>query len=174
MGKTNLSLLIYKFLVKENIILSYIGLFDNKLVTSILNSVKEKNLFDKSLVSKRVYSILVESLENVIKHSDDLESNSFLFVYKYSSHYCIVTGNRISNDSISEFKNQLNNIKKSSELELKNLYKQQIFSDRLRDNCAGLGMFDIALKSRNKFDFKFISINEEFSIYMLQIRIDIL
>jgi len=168
----------HKLLSDKNTLISFSGHFDHLLTTLLLINIKNKLslLESKTGIDRKVYSVLVESIENVSKHSFPGNKNqniAILLLSKSDTQYTIVTGNHILNANIPPLKEKLDNVLKHNQSELKQLYRSQILSKRTDENNAGLGIIDIAIKSGNLISYEFKAINELTSFYLLQTEINI-
>jgi hypothetical protein len=168
----------YKFMNDKNILLAFTGHFDHFVTTSLLKNVKRKfNLFEvNTRFAKNIYSLLVESIENVSKHSyhgEDKQNNSMLLLCKSDTSYTIITGNHILTSEIPALKEKLEKVSSHQADELKKLYRKQILSKSGGENNAGLGLIDIAIKSGNNIKFEFKPLSSSTSFYLLQIETNI-
>jgi hypothetical protein len=82
---TNYLFDIYQTLSREKILLSYLGEITPDLTNSVLKSVKnEQNPYNEKLnVKKKIYNIIVESLENIYKHAEvkEKENRPSIFLF---------------------------------------------------------------------------------------------
>jgi len=135
------------------------------------------------MVKKRVFHVMVESLQNITKHaipsgaiSEDEKGRGIFIVSKGEGHYRVITGNLTSNKTIDELSSTLDNVNKMNADELKNLYKKQIRDGRkLSDRGgAGLGFIDVVRKTGNPIDYSIIPIEgDDNSFFILGIKINI-
>ena len=173
----------YKKMNKGEVLLAYKGSISAELITNVLGVVESKldHVIDKSITKKKIYNILVESLQNLYHHVDDLpnlinESMDIHFgifvISKVDNAYQIRTGNFIINDKIQKLKERLDKIKSLSKEELKDLYKfvlnNQKFSDK---GGGGLGLIDIARRTDGRVEFEFDEFNDDYSFFSLNITI---
>ncbi len=168
----------HKLLDEKNTLIAFTGHFDHLLTTLLLINIKNKlSLLEaKTGIDRKVYSILVESIENVSKHScsgDKKQNIAILLLSKSDTQYTIVTGNHILNANIPPLKEKLDNVIKQTQAELKQLYRAQILSKRTDENNAGLGIIDIAIKSGNLIKYEFKPLTDLTSFYLLQTEINI-
>ena len=130
---------------------------------------------ESTSIQKKVFHVMVESLQNISKHADYLETENqrkegrgVFMLGKNNGNYCITTGNVIARANVENIKNQLIKINSLDKEGLKTLYKQQIREGRLtHKGGAGLGFIDIAKKTGNKLNFNFLSLNDDFSFFVL-------
>ncbi len=134
---------------------------------------------------KKVYHVLVELLQNICKHSgyrtipanDDEENESQvglgMAIFGYDqNNFIICTGNKIKNENIAGLKEMIDHINSLDKMGLKELYKFMIKKSRLSERGgAGLGYIDIAKKNLQKYDYEFVELNSEESMFILSYNI---
>ncbi|HSH52682.1 MAG TPA: SiaB family protein kinase [Bacteroidales bacterium] len=166
-----------------DVLLAYKGSITAQLITNVLGVVETKlnHVIDRSITKKKIYNVLVESLQNLYHHVDDLPSelNSGLDIHfgifvvsKINDQYEIRTGNFIKTEKIKSLKERLDKIKSLSKDELKDLYKfvlnNQKFSDK---GGGGLGLIDIARRTEGNINYEFNNYNTNYSFFNLNIII---
>ena len=169
----------------ENVILSFKGIITTKLLNSFLNNMELKmnSMDEPPRIKKKVFSILVECLQNLYHHVEEnpfsiegehIESKSVLvLIGKEEGRFLIRTGNYIVNSKIGKMKLGLDVINSKDRDELKLYYQDRLSNSKVSSKgTAGLGMIEIARKSGNKLDYEFLKINEEISFFSLNVIID--
>ncbi|MFY9308849.1 MAG: SiaB family protein kinase [Bacteroidia bacterium] len=169
---------IHSLLNNKDTLMAFTGYFDHLLTTLLLINIKNRlsNAEMLSGVEKKVYSVLVECIENVSKHNipgNNIRNISTLLISKSDTKYTIVTGNEITNEEVPLLKERLERVAGSTLQELKQSYREQILSKRTDDNNAGLGILDIAIKTGNQIKYQFKPINESTTFYLFQTEITI-
>merc|ERR1712194_621655 len=143
---------VYKFhktMVDEKLTLVYEGEI-NQSITKAFTSLAERKLEegdDSSKTKKRLYHVMVECLQNVCKHADEIESGEpevpgkgIFMVGEGDDNYTVTTGNVISNDRVDGIRHVLSKINDMSPEEIKVYYKESIKASRLSEKAgAGLG-----------------------------------
>lgn len=157
----------------------YHGVFTENLTTCIL-SFAEACLYEigeSTKVRKKVYFIMVESLQNITRHeskesvSDEL-TNSFFIIQGINNGYFVTSGNYIPNDQIPVLSEKLEKINNLSPEELKEYSKVLLSKGTLSSKGgAGLGLIEMARKSGNKLNYKFEKIDDNKSFFYYQIRV---
>lgn len=181
-----ISLTSHRKLTESNISFSFIGSIDVDIVDHILAAVHSK-LESETLnptVKKRVYLVLVECLQNLCKQIDalnkserissDLNTTSASFgIEGVNGDFHIATANYIENEKIENLKNWLDEINSYDKAQLKQLYNKVLTNKSFSEQGgAGLGFIDIALKTGNKLVFEFEPINNEFSYFTINVKIN--
>jgi len=170
----------YKKMDGDDIMLSFKGSVTSELLTSVLQIIEAKmeRLNEPSKIKKKVYNVLVESLQNLYHHMDknehDIKGHStvIFMIGNNVQTYSIYTGNYIRNENAEKLQAKLEKINSLNPDELKAYYKEVLNNGMMSDKGGGgLGMIDIARKSGQKLNFKFQQVDDEFSFYSLNINI---
>jgi len=166
-----------------NVILFYKGNIDSAIINHILDSVEGKMVEEDEnpRLRKKVYNVLVESLQNLFHHVDKVPSEfedqsaekfGLLAVKKSGKDYKITTGNFVHTDNIEKLEEKIKRINRSSQEEIKELYKFILNHQRISaKGGGGLGLVDIARKTGNKLDYTFIPYDSNYSFFYLNIII---
>lgn len=131
-----------------------------------------------SSTKRRVFSILVEILENVAKYSvgreDELKYGMPVAVIKMEAgSYYLSTGNLIRNENINTLREKLNMVNRYDRAGLKELYRSKLaMQNNSTEGTGSMGLIDIARKSGHKLDFSFDRVNDKYSYYIQGVRID--
>lgn len=164
-----------------NVILFFRGNIDSDVINHILDSVESKMVEadENPRLRKKVYNVLVESLQNLFHHVDkvpvdfeDQESDKFglITVKKSGVAYRIITGNFVHAENVEKLEEKIKRINRSSHEEIKELYKFILNHQRISaKGGGGLGLVDIARKTGNKLDYTFIPYDSNYSFFFLNI-----
>src|SRR3989339_102687 len=172
----NFAYLLFDGMQKDNLGYIYRGHFDQNITDNIL-LLTESNLEKEeqsSKVRKRIYSIMVEGLQNITRHQEDSEEASHEYfgifvIQKKEDKYYITTGNVADNANIDTLKRLLEKINSLEKDALKDYYKEVLEEGSLSNKGgAGLGLIDMARKSGNKLIYDFVDVNEKYSYFYLQ------
>ncbi len=157
----------------------YRGNFSDGITANILHLTEAKFINDEDAYSsrKRISYLLIESLQNVIRHqdtpnNDDFSEENLFVVQKTVDSIYLTTANVIDNDKISELEEYLNKVKKLSPAELKAEYHKILMNGVITDKGGGgLGIITMARRTEGRINFEFKKINDNFSYYYFQIRL---
>ena len=158
-----------EILYTNNVLFSYYGFIDNKVLTQVLNITQSKLEANKEnmVVIKRVYNAINECVENIIKHNffpEDalLHYKSLLLISMGEKCYMIDTINVVNAKQKAAIVEKLNSLNDKTKEELMTI-KSQIMSNKQYSevSTAGLGMVDLILKTNN-FNFHFKEYNDNF------------
>lgn len=166
-----------------DVLLSYQGSITSDLITNVLDVIETKldDVDASSAVKKKVYNVLVESLQNLYHHIDDLPDEmkneydakfAILVVSKVKENYRISTGNFVRSAKVKQLKEKIDKINSLSKDELKDMYKFVLNHQKLSaKGGGGLGLIDIAKKTGNKLDYLFQNYNNDYYFFNLDVII---
>ncbi|NJO03939.1 MAG: hypothetical protein HC880_21710 [Bacteroidia bacterium] len=173
-------LTIYDELLDNGISLVYLGEFSHE-ITKMFTSMAEDDMDRKSekiSTKKKVYHVMVETLQNMNKHSDDLtdEGNigrGMFMIAKKNKSYYVITSNRVSRAKKESLEEMLEKINASSMDELREMYLSQIKQGKISEKGgAGLGLIDIARKTTGRHDYQFIPYDADSFFFILKVEIN--
>src|SRR6056297_341998 len=120
---------IYDILDTEGLSYFYRGDLTASITDGIL-ALTETNLTkakEPVKVKKRVYTILVEGLQNITRHQDsESERKSFFGIEQSGEYYYITMANIILNENIPKLTEQIEKINSLEADELKDYYKRTL------------------------------------------------
>jgi len=150
-------------------------------INSILEGVEEK-LLERSIntkVRKKILNIMVESLQNLFHHSDNVPEDlvetlgkryEMIVVTRKDDNFLLSVGNFVLSDKVKFLTEKIEKINSMSEVELKEMYKYILNYQKLSSKGGGgLGLIDMARKSDKKLEYKFYPHNEKYYFYRLDI-----
>lgn len=173
----------YDRMEHNKIMLSFKGNITSELLTSILSIMESKldNLDEPPKVKKKVYNVLVEVLQNLYHHMDEvpgvmqdgvLDKSALFMIGKVEDAYRIFTGNFILAENVEGLKEKILHINKLERDELKAYYKEVLNNGEMSmKGGGGLGLIDIAKKSGQKLGYDFMDVDDNFSFFTLNINI---
>ena len=172
---------IYQSMEELRILLSFKGDITSDLLTSVLQIMENQldTLQEERKVKKKVYHILVECLQNLYHHMDEIPSHingkdrsAIFMIGKTDNGYFIITGNYILNENVSGLKKRIDDINQLTKEQLKEYYKQILANGKMSiKGGGGLGIIDIARKSGEKINYEFLPINNTISFFIMKIQI---
>lgn len=163
----------------NGISLVYLGEFNHE-ITKMFTSMAESDMDRKNedrYVKKRVYHVMVETLQNMNKHSDEITEthigNGLFIIGQKEEIYYVITSNKVARSKVDGLRAAIDEVNAASADELKKMYMQQIKHGKLSDKGgAGLGLIDIARKTGEQLVYKFLPIDEEFDLFILKVEIN--
>ena len=172
---------LHKSMMANSVILVYEGDFTQETTKSIL-TMAERNLDssgEESTIKKRIFNVMVEALQNIVKHSDEVETPergkhhaAIFLIGNEESRYSIMSGNPVRKEHVGALKASLEKINGLDKDGLKELYKDIMKNSTLSEKGgAGLGFVDMARKSGEKLEWSFVDVDDEFSFFCLKVNI---
>jgi hypothetical protein len=176
---------LYHRMESNKVVLSFKGDVTSELMMSILQIIEQRmeSMNEAPKLKKKVYNVLVECLQNLYHHIDEVPAESgkkgadcsaiFMISLNKNNGYSITTGNYILTSRKDSFENKLERINSLEGAELKQLYKDVLNSDaRSEKGGGGLGMIDIARKTGKKLNYDFAPLDDEYSFFSLNINVE--
>lgn len=170
---------LHRTMMTRKLILVYEGEFTQEITKSVL-AMAERNMDaigEDSGIKRKVFNVMVECLQNIVKHSDELQEGgapirhgAIFMIGKDDDKYLITSGNPIQNDKVEMLNTKLDHINSLDKEGLKNYYKEVIKSNKglSEKGGAGLGFIDMARKSGQKLQFDFEPMGNDFSFFSLK------
>jgi hypothetical protein len=159
-------------MMKDRLMFVYRGIVTSENSTPLLTLLeKEMENSEFGFVGrKRLFMFVLESLQNVSKHSDqNLHADMSLVVYsKTDNGYTVVTGNVLPLSGIHDLKRKLNQINHLQPDEIRKAYRKMLSTAEFsHKGGAGLGLIEMAKKTGNKLDFDFVPLDNEYAYFVL-------
>jgi hypothetical protein len=159
--------------------LSYVykGIFNATLTDKILSLAETNmNIVEETYkTQKRVYFVMVESLQNITRHQDINQSeqnHAFFVVQNRSGEYNLTSANIVEDNKIDHLKTSIDKINSLNPDELKDYYKYVLENTGLSDKGgAGLGLIEMARKSGNKLSYSFDPVDKQSSFFYFKTKI---
>ena len=165
--------------------MAFKGNISSELISNVLETVESRmdDFNENSKIRKKLYNVLVESLQNLYHHIEVLPEEMYdeydskfgmLVISRESKQYRISTGNFITQDKVDVLKNKIDKINSMGKEELKDMYKFILNHQRLSEKGGGgLGLVDIARKTGNKLDYTFEKHSDTYYFFNLDVFIDL-
>ena len=174
----------YSGLNDGDVLIAHKGDISGELISKILETVESRlDEYEESpKVKKKMYNVLVESLQNLYHHIEVLPEEmqesfdtrfGILVIRREEGKYRVSTANFISPEKVDVLKNKIDKINSMEKEELKDMYKFILNHQRLSEKGGGgLGLVDIARKTGNKMVYTFEKYNDEYFFFNLDVFIN--
>jgi hypothetical protein len=151
-------------------------------ITKAFTALTEENMAkdaEPNSLQMRVFHIIVESLQNISKHAqnlkgmrEDMKGIGTFLIAKSITDYFIIAGNLLHNDDKAQVQELIDRINELDKEGLKKLHKEQMKQGKLSERGgAGLGFIDIARKSGKPLSYEFRPITDDTSFFILTTQI---
>lgn len=168
----------YNIHADGKIIVSHFGEFSQDLVNSLTTNIEEMMFEsgDKKSTIKRMFSILVEGLQNIRIHGErDSDKNqvSFLIVLQNEADYRFTFGNLVKAKNIDKLTNRIDELNSLDKAEIKSIYMDTLSNGIMSSKGgAGLGFITMALKSNNTLEYEVLPLTDGLVFFTQSIKID--
>lgn len=171
----------YNRFVSDKTVYSYLGKLTKEQLDDVLIHL-EKALSDSlssKLAIKKIYNILVESLQNIYGY---LQGNAekehlleaFVFVNASGDDYRIATGNYMHKKDIGSIRSRIEIVNTLDRDELKDLYRGVLeIGGESIGGGAGLGFIDMAKRASGLLEPEFIEVDEDHVFFILELDVKI-
>jgi hypothetical protein len=160
------------------VLYSFKGELNNLVLKTILQTMEDKmgEIGVDRFVRKKINSILIECLQNLIFHAEkartDAEQPS-LVISRQGQEYMISTANLIPKEKQATLKNYIDKINAMSDDDLRNFYQEVLTNGKFNpQGGAGLGIINIARKTKDhKLGYKFLPVNDSHLMFQMDILV---
>jgi len=165
----------YKNLCIKDITLVFEGQITHQVMKALTSLVEEQlDEVEDDKVLRRVYHVMVESLQNINRHAEAYEHRGqpypgmgMVLVAKNKDRFQVTTGNIVENGHAEEISLFLGKLNSMDQDDLDDLYKKQLREGIVSPKGgAGLGFIDILRKTGNNLDYSFVKIDKETSFFI--------
>lgn len=164
----------------ENVLYSFQGVIDES-ITEKISELMDKHFDEKNIPSerrKKFFLIMVECVQNVFHHQLKPEhegqpfESGIIVSNDEKANYRIVSGNYIVNESVRALGEKIEKMNAMSPEQLRAFYQEALSVAELSEKGgAGLGILDMARKSKMPLEYEFVPIDDEYSFFILAISI---
>ncbi len=188
---------IFQAMHSNNIQFSYKGPLTQDILTSFGESIREKlhtDDCDEKLI-RRIFSILVETAQNILKYSSERTEIEVERVKNAErridearrkdagvgiigignvaeKEFLIFSGNLIHQEAMAAIKARIDYINSLTEAELASHYQKQLKEGTITpDGSAGLGWIEIARRANRPLEYKFLEINSGEIFFEIKIHV---
>ncbi len=155
----------HNFLKNNEIILSFKGDFNQDNLLSLLSILN--NGMNASPVRIKLFSIMVELLQNIVKHADNITDDTswkagVFYICEQDNCFTLLASNYIKHELTDDLKNRFDRINTMNSEQLNEEYKKILFNfDYINPVSTGLGIIDIRRKSGEKVEYSVKKISNE-------------
>jgi hypothetical protein len=170
------------YLEKEGITFCYSGYMTEDTLYGIGEAIKRKLNFDEAdkKTARRVFSVFVEQVQNVIRYSAENQSRStnsneedlrhgILTVGRSNDAFFVACGNKVRQQDVARLRSKLSEIQQLDKSEIRARYKETLRGETPEGSKgAGVGFFEIARQASDGIEFDFAPIDDAFSFFTLK------
>jgi len=127
---------------------------------------------------KRIVNTMVEIIQNIIHHGERINqsfkgNHGIFYISQKNNNFYLNSGNYILNEMIPRFIEKLEHVNQLNDEGLEDFYDHRLLDFEINSSKeAGLGIIEMRLKTENRLTYKFVKLNETYSLYSLQTCIE--
>ncbi len=169
----------YRLFMDHNIELVYQGEISSSTADALIN-IFEYLFHSKGApvkIQKRAFYILVEAMQNVVRHQvlpeKPLPRSSGALLFQYiNGHFIFTLKNLVENNNVRNIRKKIDSLNALGKEELNKYYKKILKNEVLSDKGgAGLGLIEIARKSENVISYEFLRAGDQYSWFFFNIMV---
>ena len=167
--------------VKENrfssVQVAHFGPLNQDLINSFTLSIEDFMISagDKKTLVKRVFSILIEGLQNILIHGKkwDNEQQALIILAYNENTYRIALGNLTDLSEKEKLTSYLDRLNAMGEEEVKAFYLETLNNGLISDKGgAGLGFITMRMKSKSTLNYQFVPVNDDLMLFTISTDVD--
>lgn len=149
----------------KNITLAHIGGVNQDLINSLSTNVEDFMISagDKKPLVKRVFSIVIEGLQNILIHGEKVDGArlGLLVIANNESIYRVTMGNITQVTEQEKITNYLNKLNDFDDEQVKAFYLETLNDGLISEKGgAGLGFITMRMKSKNRLNYQFMELGD--------------
>ncbi len=166
---------------EANIIVSYVGPFDNAILTILAENI-QTSLWEDIYKGQKFFKIFIELAQNIslyskeISHSHlpDQAGEGALIINEYEDHFDFAAGNLVDITDVKKLIDKCNAINSADREELRQMKRELRNKEHERIKGGGnIGLVHVALTSGYPLKYKLIDFeNNNEAFYIISARID--
>jgi hypothetical protein len=174
----------YQSLKRQRVFLELNGLISQDIIVGSVELIRKRlsQIPEDRKTIKKVAFVFVELVQNVVNHSaesivvdgsDNRIGKGIVALIDDEDAYIIQSGNLLENVKIAPIESHCETINQLGREGLENLFKKQIKIPRQEGaNGAGIGLIEIARKTKNRLEIRIKKIDSSHSFLMLSARLE--
>ncbi|MDE2047458.1 MAG: SiaB family protein kinase [Betaproteobacteria bacterium] len=168
-------------LLGQGVILSFTGYVTEGVLYSLGEALKQKMMLDDadSNTAKRVFSVFVEQVQNMIRYSAMRQegagdpkielSAGMITVGRSDGRFFVVCGNEVANSDVPQLQARLAKIAAMDKEQLKAYYREKLKEEpEAQSKGASIGLIEIARRAAEPIEFDFYRLGDAQSFYCLK------
>ncbi|MFH1138327.1 MAG: SiaB family protein kinase [Pseudomonadota bacterium] len=165
----------------RGIIFSFTGYISEKILYALGEAIRSKMALEEAgpNLTKRVFSVFVEQVQNIIRYSEDritgedgrvaTLSSGVITVGRERDRFFVVCGNVVSVRSMQRLKERLAHLNGLDKTQLKAYYREKLKEPPEQDSQgASLGLIEIARRSSEPVEADFHDIDPDQAFFCLK------
>lgn len=166
----------------KDTVLYFKGQLDYDVIGDLIQNLKLK-MKKRSVrfgLYKRILTMMIELLENIIRYDENFLNSDFIFqnyppefqIFRENGYYIIESTNPILKKDTNILTSKIENLNKLDKKAIKSLYKKTITNGKFSaKGGAGLGMIEMAKIADRKFEYSFSDVDTDYVCFLVRLAI---
>lgn len=166
----------------KDIILQFKGHLNYDIIGELIGSLKDSMKIRQARYGlyKKLLTLLIESLENVVRYNHEIPSDGEIFIENPpelqivfdGEYYILEISNIIYNADIPSLEEKISELNSFNKLKIKELYKATITDGKFSEKGgAGLGLIEMAKIIDSKMEYSFKALRNDISLFILKLSL---
>ena len=150
----------------------FTGDFTDELTDQLieLNNCQFRNSDEFKGLQRRAAFLIAECFQNIVRHSDLSNIDSYFHIKHNFGVFSLISGNTIEKEIVPILKSQIEQLNKLTTSELREAFRKTLEGGNFSvKGGAGLGLIEMARKTKNKLNFRFPEVNDIKSYFYFQL-----
>lgn len=170
-----------KVLEQKGIIFSFSGYVSEGILFALGDALKQKMALEDTdaNTTKKVFSVFVEQVQNIIRYSADRVSgdlgkpvelsSGMIAVGQDAGKFFVICANKVALADMDRLKDRLEHLQRLDKEGIKAYYKEKLREDPDVDSKgASIGLIEIARRASAPIDFDFVKVNDACAFFCLK------
>lgn len=166
---------------QQGIIFSFVGFLSEGILFSLGEALKQKMTLDATdaNVTKRVFSVFVEQVQNIIRYSAERTtgelgkpvelSSGMVSVGRENDTFFVVCGNTLARAESTELQDKLAMLANMDKDSIKSYYREKLREPvDEASRGASIGLIEIARRSSKPIEFGFLDLSDDRTFFCLK------
>ena len=124
-------------------------------------------------LERKAAFLIAECFQNIVRHGDLSNIDTYFHIKNNFGIFSLISGNTLRKKVVPTLKGQLKQLNKLTTEELREVYRATLADTSFSSKGgAGLGLIEMARKTRNKLSFRFLEINAVVSYFYFQLLLN--
>ncbi len=175
------SLYEYHNLLQQNILVSYKGPIDERIMSVIGENIEVVTSSGDAKAKSKIFKVFMELAQNVWLYSAEtcnvgngrVMGMGTLVIGEFGNYYTFVTGNVVKNSDIEpviEKCEKINSLDRDSLREYRR--EQRRLANEGKKNSGNIGLIQVALTAESPLDIELTPVNDEESFFSIAVKIE--
>jgi hypothetical protein len=175
---------IHQSMTAQGIVLSFTGYLSEGVLFALGETLKQKLALDATdpNTNKRVFSVFVEQVQNVIRYSTDRAegdvparvelSSGTVTVGRTDEKFFVTCGNMVRADDVGRLRERLELLNQMDKEALKQYYREKLKEPpEEQSKGASIGLIEIARRASEPIEFDFFPVSADTAFFCMKVYV---